>query len=329
MFQVESTILKTFLQAGGEPVSGDRIAKALGVSRVSVWSRLERLRKEGFEFEATTRVGYRLTGLPKKLHPALLDAYLRLAGVSAELHCFAEIDSTNSEAERRLSAGETPPLVIAASQQSAGRGRLGRVWQSGDSGNIYVSFAFRPFLTPERMQSFTLAMGLRLCDFLATRHKLDMKIKWPNDLMCEGRKMAGMLTEARVDADHVRDLVYGLGLNVNSSPLDLPTELRKTAGSLAHALGHTLDINQTAAEIITTALSAYEDFIQTGRGDDFPKLWKKYDILAEKEVTVSCFGRLVTGVVKGIDSSGALLLRDNDNGKVHSFNAGEVTIVKK
>lgn len=325
----DSTILQTFLNANGAAVSGDRLARELGISRVSVWSRLERLRKAGFRFTASTRVGYRMTKVPQQLHPALLAAHLRNAGVTAPLHCFDSIDSTNSEAERLLAApGATTPLIVAAAAQTAGRGRMGRVWHSRKTGNAYLSLAFRPLLAPERMQAFTLAMGLRLCDFLATRFAVPLQIKWPNDLLCEGRKIAGILTEARVDADHVRDLVFGLGLNINSGMEDFPPELRDTAGSLALAAQKPLDVNGTAAEVIAALLHAYDTFLVEGRGDTFEELWRRYDFLAGKTVSVSILGRVVSGVVSGLDASGALLLRDAA-GTVHSLNAGEVSLLKK
>jgi BirA family biotin operon repressor/biotin-[acetyl-CoA-carboxylase] ligase len=324
-------ILETFLDAGGKPVSGARLASLLNVSRVSVWARLKQLRAEGFEFEAATRVGYRLVKTPEVVHGALLNAWLRRLASAAPvlpIYAFASVDSTNEEAARRLGAGEAAPFLVVASAQTQGRGRRGRTWESRDSGNLYMSFAFRPLFAPEKIQGVTLAVGLRLCAALAERHTLPVQIKWPNDLMCGGRKIAGILAEARMDADQVRDIVFGIGLNVNSRLEDFPEELRDRAGSLAMAAGAPLDINETAALCAVTVFEAFSRFLKEGAGEDFHTLWARHDFLSGKEVTASGGGREVTGAVQGLDASGALLVRDAGGG-VHALNSGEVTLSRR
>lgn len=326
MAEVESTILKAFLEAGGEPVSGDRLAKSLGVSRVSVWQRLEKLREAGFTFEASPRKGYRLTGAPAALHGALLDAHLRLLKVRHTVTFMPTVDSTNSEAERRLAAGQEAPFAVLAGAQTAGRGRLGRKWSSAHPENLYMSFAFRPFLPPERLASFTLVAGLRVCERLSRADGLeDLRLKWPNDLVCRGRKVAGMLTESRMDADQVRDLVFGLGLNVNGDPAGLPEELRATAGSLAHAAGRALDLHRTAAGVIAGVFDDCENYFENPRECDPRALFDRFDALRDREVTVTLRSDPLTGVASGVDATGALLLRRPD-GSFHRVNAGEVTL---
>ncbi|MDR0535767.1 MAG: biotin--[acetyl-CoA-carboxylase] ligase [Puniceicoccales bacterium] len=330
-----SVILDAFLQANGNAVSGDTMARALGVSRVSVWGRLQQLRREGFEFKAATRVGYKLSSTPKVAHAGLLAAWQRsLAARDATpaatmpAHVLAEVDSTNDEAGRRLGAGEKTPFAIVASAQTNGRGRRGRAWQSADGGNLYMSFAFRPLFPPDNMQGITLAIGLALCETLAGHCKIPMQVKWPNDLMCDGRKIAGMLAEARMDADLVRDIVFGVGLNVNGSLEKLPEELRARAGTLAASAGHDFDINEIAALCVTTVGTAFERFMREGRCADFDTHWGRFDFLRGKTVTASGGGREVTGTVLGLDTSGALRVRDGA-GVEHALNAGEVTLSKE
>ena len=136
MAALDSSILLAFLEADGEPVSGDRLAKELGVSRVAIWSRLERLRADGFTFKASTRKGYELKSVPREINAALLDAHLRRLKVSPAVELLAEVDSTNSEAERRLAVGQEAPFAVLARSQRAGRGRLGRKWHSTQAGKI-------------------------------------------------------------------------------------------------------------------------------------------------------------------------------------------------
>ena len=328
MADLDSSILLAFLEADGVPVSGDRLAKELGVSRVAIWSRLERLRASGYVFAASTRKGYALRSVPRHLDPALLDAHLRLLKVSPKVEFLAEVDSTNSEAERRLAVGQEAPFAVFARTQKAGRGRLGRKWHSAPSGNLYLSLAFRPFIPPERLKPFTLWMGLALCAHVEKSLGLKLGLKWPNDLQSpDGRKVAGMLTEARLDADSVRELVFGVGLNLTGAPKDFPAELRATAGSLEAALGAPLDLNREAAGVIAALFRAWEQFEEGTWSRSFRKLWSHHDVLAGKSVRVGLRGDPVAGVVDGIDDEGSLILRTG-GGRRAIVSSGEVTLRK-
>ncbi|MFY8229570.1 MAG: biotin--[acetyl-CoA-carboxylase] ligase [Opitutales bacterium] len=328
MADLDSSILLAFLEADGEPVSGDRLAKELGVSRVAIWSRLERLRASGYVFAASTRKGYALRSVPRHLDPALLDAHLRLLKVSPKVEFLAEVDSTNSEAERRLAVGQEAPFAVFARTQKAGRGRLGRKWHSAPSGNLYLSLAFRPFIPPDRLKPFTLWMGLALCAHVEKSLGLKLGLKWPNDLQSpDGRKVAGMLTEARLDADSVRELVFGVGLNLTGTPKDFPAELRATAGSLEAALGAPLDLNREAAGVIAALFRAWEQFEEGTWSRSFRKLWSHHDVLAGKSVRVGLRGDPVAGVVDGIDDEGSLILRTG-GGRRAIVSSGEVTLRK-
>jgi BirA family biotin operon repressor/biotin-[acetyl-CoA-carboxylase] ligase len=328
MADLDSSILLAFLEAEGEPVSGDRLAKELGVSRVAIWSRLERLRASGYVFAASTRKGYALRSVPRHLDPALLDAHLRRLKVAPKVEFLAEVDSTNSEAERRLAVGQEAPFAVLARAQKAGRGRLGRKWHSASSGNLYLSLAFRPFIPPERLKPFTLWMGLALCAHVEKTLGLKLGLKWPNDLQSpDGRKVAGMLTEARLDADSVRELVFGVGLNLTGAPKDFPADLRATAGSLEAALGSAIDLNREAAGVIAALFRAWEQFEEGTWSRSFRKLWSSYDVLAGKSVRVGLRGDPVAGVVDGIDDEGSLILRTG-GGRRAVVSSGEVTLRK-
>lgn len=328
MADLDSSILLAFLEAAGEPVSGDRLAKELGVSRVAIWSRLERLRAAGYVFAASPRKGYVLRSVPRQLDPALLDAHLRRLKVAPKVEFLAEVDSTNSEAERRLAVGQEAPFAVLARAQKAGRGRLGRQWHSAPSGNLYLSLAFRPFIPPDRLRPFTLWMGLALCAHVEKSLGLRLGLKWPNDLQSpDGRKVAGMLTEARLDADSVRELVFGVGLNLTGSPKDFPAELRATAGSLEAALGAPLDLNREVAGVIAALFRAWEQFEEGTWARSFRKLWSHHDVLAGKSVRVGLRGDPVAGVVDGVDDEGSLILRTG-GGRRAIVSSGEVTLRK-
>lgn len=327
MAQTEITILRELLAAEAGFVSGTRLAKLLGISRVAVWMQLQKLTKQGFTFEVIRSRGYKLVSPPKQLHPALVQAYLTGRSRPPQVICLESVDSTNSEAERQLAANCPVPLVILAGAQTQGRGRRGRVWHSPAAGNLYSTFVFRPELEPGRMQDFTLWMGLNICELVANFCKIQPGLKWPNDLFVNGRKAGGMLTEARIDADQIRDLVFGLGLNLNGQLQDLPPDLQRTATSLSEATGAPVELNRFAAALIGRVQSAYSQFVEGGYQDKFEELWLRYDVLRGQPVTVIQGNRSVAGLATGIDKEGSLLVRLN-SGRTERFRAGEVTLEK-
>ena len=221
----ETLILRELLAHDQAFVSGTALAAKAGMSRVAIWQHMEKLRLQGFEFEAVRSRGYRLTARPEGLNATLIRAFLPLRDRGLTISLLDHVDSTNDEAARELANGRADPFLILAHRQLGGRGRFGRRWLSDPNGNLYASFAFRPRVEPVRMPTFTLWMGANLCDLIANFFRVTPGLKWPNDLLFEGRKAGGMLTEARIDADQIRDLVFGLGLNLRtpSGPANSPS----------------------------------------------------------------------------------------------------------
>lgn len=324
----EHVILRELVAREPGWVSGSALATKLGVSRVAVWQHMEKLRAAGFEFEAQRARGYRIATRPPTLHTAFIETQLKVRPKGFSLLVLDTVDSTNDEAARQLAAGRPTPFAVLSRRQTAGRGRFGRAWHSASSANLYASFAFRPRVEPERMPTFTLWMGLNICELLSNFAKIQPGIKWPNDILFDGRKAGGMLTEARVDADQIRDLVFGLGLNVNlPGPEGWPTELARRAISLEEVTGTPLDLNRLAAALIGRVLLAYQSFVDGDHLKTFADLWHKYDLLRGKPIALLEGGRRHQGIMHGVDDEGALLLRD-DHGKVQRFRAGEVTLEK-
>ncbi|MEX2045474.1 MAG: biotin--[acetyl-CoA-carboxylase] ligase [Opitutus sp.] len=324
---VEHVILRELLAREPNWVSGSSLAGRLGVSRVAIWQHMEKLRAGGFTFEAQRARGYRIKHRPESLHGGLIEAQLKVRPRHFSLLLMDTVDSTNDEATRQLAAGRPTPFAVLARRQEFGRGRFGRAWHSDSTANLYASFAFRPHVSPGRMQTFTLWMGLNVCELLANFTGLPPGIKWPNDILFEGRKAGGMLTEARVDADQIRDLVFGLGLNVNSAKGHWPADLTRRAISLAEATGKPLDLNRLAAALIGRVLLAWQAFSDDEHLRTFADLWNRYDLLRGKPISLLEGGRRHHGLASGLDDEGALLLRDR-RGRVNRFKAGEVTLEK-
>jgi len=327
MTERDAAILKAFLEAGAGFVSGAALARRLGISRVAVWARLEKLREQGFAFEAAKSKGYRLAATPPTLNAALIKARLTRAADDIRLFLLDEIDSSNSEAERRLADGDPTPFLALARRQTSGRGRLGRKWSSPDNGNFYGSFAFRPASSPSRLSAFTLWIAANLCECLNAFCRVRCQVKWPNDLLIDGRKVAGILTEARMDADQTRDLVLGIGLNVNGDPATLPPEVAATATSLREAAGGFIDPNRLAAALVGRVAMAYAQFESGLSRSALLPLWRRHDALAGRRVSLLQNRSRIEGLVQGIDPSGALCLERPDGSRL-LVRAGEVAIEK-
>ncbi len=324
----ETTILRALIEKENGFVSGSILARSLDMSRVAVWQHMEKMRRHGFEFEAVRARGYRLTKRPGAVYPDLIHAYLASRKISFDLIYNEEIDSTNDEAARQLAAGRPAPFVVIATKQTKGRGRFGRVWHSEANGNLYISFAFRPQLEPARMQTFTLWMGINLCELIANFTRTTPGLKWPNDILFDGRKAGGILTEARIDSDQIRDLVFGLGLNLNSPAEDWPASLNKRAISIAEHTSAPLDINKFTAALIGRVLDAYDQFVSGAYQKTFAERWHQYDILRGKPIKLLHGSETISGTANGIDDEGSLIVK-TDKGRTERFRAGEVTIEKK
>ncbi|MDX2110155.1 MAG: biotin--[acetyl-CoA-carboxylase] ligase [Verrucomicrobiota bacterium] len=325
MRNTDIVILKALLESRPAFVSGNLLATELGISRVGVWARLEKLREQDFSFEAVRHRGYRLVEEPEVLVEDLIRAYLEMYQSSLDVLVKPQVESTNSEAERLLAAGNSVPLVVLAGQQTAGRGRLGRVWHSPGDGNIYASFAFRPKLPPARLQRITLWIGAKIAELLNREYHLPVRIKWPNDLILDGKKVAGILTEARIDADATRDLIFGIGLNVNSKTKRWPKELAAVATSLCAHRAPSISINQLAARLIQTVQSAYNCYLFGQIDDEFRVLWENLDFLKGQTVSTTISGQSVSGIADGVDKDGCLRLILPDK-SIITLNSGEVSL---
>lgn len=321
----DTLILKELLKASPSFTSGSVLATQLGVSRTAICERLKHFRQKGFSIEAKSHCGYRIVEEPSRPHLALIRAYLSKQNQTpVSLFYFDCIDSTNDEAERQRVEGQQAPFVVIAGEQTKGRGRMGRQWHSSAEGNAYLSFGFQPQLPPQRMQTFTLWIGMKLCAFLNEHTGLPLQIKWPNDLMLHEKKVGGILTEAHVEMEQTRDLVLGLGVNVNCNCGAWPDELREKATSLSEMLNKPLVLNALIAGLIQTCLAAYDTFTQGSVSDILCTCWHDYDLMRGKLVKVKSGKEIFAGIAEGINENGELLLRSN-NQKLIPINAGEVS----
>lgn len=324
----EFIILKALLEARDQFVSSRQLAEQLGRSRPAMRAKLAKLRTQGFDFKAVRKRGYRFIREPEVLHPALIRCYLDIAAETMPLLYFPVIDSTNNEAERQLTYGRKSPFAIASSCQTQGRGRLGRSWYSASADNLYLSVLFEPHIAAQQLQHFTLWAGIYICRALQEfTPEAALQIKWPNDLYCDGRKFAGMLTEAKMDTDCLRSIIFGIGINLNSNPLNYPQDLRSSATSLYAIKGTTVSLNQVTARVLQAIRQAYDCCTLQQTNETLPAAWSPLNALHGQTVTAVQGDRALTGIANGIDATGALLLTQADGSSL-AIHAGDVSLRK-
>ena len=321
----EDLVLAFLAEAADDFVSGEAISGKLGLSRAAVWKHVNALRGQGYRIEAVSARGYRLTAIPDRLGSLEIGPLLNTQELGQVLHFSEELPSTNDRARELADAGADHGEVVIAESQTAGRGRRGRTWASPAGRNLYLSVVLRPNLPPQRAPEITLVASVAACD-ACRKAGVEAGIKWPNDLLVGGRKVAGILTELSAEPDLVHWVVLGIGVNLNSGPADFPAELRGVATSLSIERGQPVPRALFAAAL----LSELEQWLDRHASEGFAPIraaWCERSVTLGREVRVDADGGELTGVAEDIDASGALLVRGK--GGLVRIVSGDVRMVAR
>lgn len=300
-------------------VSGEELSEQLGVSRAAIWKHIKEIRAEGGEIEAHTRRGYRLQKLPDLLKREYVSLYEEMPGVNYVW--MEEVDSTNEQAKRAARSGAPAKSVFIAEHQGSAKGRLGRGWDSQRGAAIEMTILLRPQFAPEKAPAITFAAALGLLCAVRRVCGINALIKWPNDIVYEGKKLCGILTEMAADIDHVEYIVCGMGLNVNQE--DFPGDVRKRAVSLRMATGHELSRQRLCAALINDVFAYCGRYTSEGIASVFDEYCENSAIIG-KEIRIVCAGGTLTGVCEGFCEDGAVIVRVGQERK--TFRAGEVSL---
>lgn len=245
-------VLALLRERPGEYLSGQSMSRTLGISRAGVWKAIEGLRQEGYAISSAPNRGYCLQRAPDRLRVGELFGKLTDVKIGSQLRCLDVIDSTNTECKRQAMDGAPEGLVVTAEEQTGGRGRRGRGFQSPRGKGLYLSALFRPNMDPARVSDFTAWVAVAVCDGIEACCGIRPQIKWTNDIVLGGRKLVGILTELSIESEtNALDyMVAGIGVNVNQEPEDFSQEIRDMATSLSQVLGRTVRRAELAAQII-------------------------------------------------------------------------------
>ncbi len=243
-------------------LSGEAMSRELGVSRAAVWKAIEALRQEGYAISSAPNRGYRLEQAPDRLREGELSGPLAGCTVGSHLLCLEQIDSTNTEAKRQAMAGAPDGLVVLAEEQTGGRGRLGRSFQSPRGTGLYLSALLRPRLAPETVANLTAWVAVAVCDGIEACCGVRPQIKWTNDIVLNGKKLCGILTELGLESEtnSLDYLVTGIGINTNQRREDFAPEIRDMATSLALELGRPVRRVELARHVIQALDRMYQNF---------------------------------------------------------------------
>ena len=290
-------------------VSGTKIAEEIGTSRSEVWRLVQQLRTLGVEIAGHPATGYALKSVPDLLLPDILAPLLKGTIFSQHIHHYYKIGSTNSEAMEAASAGVPEGSVFLAEQQTSGRGRGANQWHSAQSAGIYCSVVLRPALPPSEALILSLAAGLAV---QVTVRQIDARVsadlKWPNDLLMNGKKFCGILTEMNAEATRVRYIVVGVGINVNQP--SFPGGLQQSATSLRLATGTEWSRLELCAALLKSLDREYRDLME--QPDARKAILRRFEegssSVRGRQVSVSENGGF-EGVTEGLDPRGFLLVR--------------------
>lgn len=313
------------LLKNGEELSGEAMSQSLGVSRAAVWKAIEALRGEGYAISSAPRRGYKLEGSPDLLSAGELASAVAGRRVGKELVCLETVDSTNNEVKRRAVDSVPDGLVVIAGEQTGGRGRRGRAFVSPAGKGLYLSALLRPDCPLEQVSALTAWTAVAVCDAVEGLCGTRPGIKWPNDVILDGRKLCGILTELELEAETaaLRYVVVGLGLNVSQTADDFGPEVAPVAVSLAQALGRAPRRAEAAGAVIAALDRMVADF--PGRWADWLARYRVDCLTLGKPVRLLRPGGEEEAVAEAVDDGFALVVRYPD-GRRETVSSGEVSV---
>lgn len=284
---MRDAILAILLNNTDRFVSGQDMSRSLGITRAAVWKYIKLFENEGYVIESSTKKGYRLKLIPDIMDRVVLTNGLKTSIIGRNMECYQNLASTNARAKEMALADAPEGTVIIAEEQSRGRGRLGRNWVSPAGKGVWMSVILKPRLSPEKAPRITIMTAVALVRALKQAAELETGIKWPNDIVCNGKKLCGILTEIHAQPDIINYAVVGIGINVNLSVRDFPEDIRNIATSIKIEKGREF----RRSDILQAVLENMEDmYLNYFDDDNFERLlqeYRDYSVVLGKKISVA------------------------------------------
>jgi BirA family biotin operon repressor/biotin-[acetyl-CoA-carboxylase] ligase len=318
-----TAILEVFYQAAGQFVSAEELRRLLKLRAEGLETEIAELVKLGYTVESHPHFGYRLTKTPDRLTADDIKARLKTRLIGSEILVFDETSSTNDVVEHLAGPEGREGLVVFAESQTRGRGRRGRTWASPRGRGLWFSVLLRPQLPAAAVTRITVAASVAVARAVRKSCGVDARIKWPNDVTVRGKKLAGILTEMRGEADEISLAILGVGIDVNCAREDFPREIADTATSLQIETGQAQDRVALAAEVLKALDECYEAALTNFEAviDE----WARLCTTLGKQIAVTMAQRRIEGYAHALDGDGALLLR-RDNGQIERILGGDLVL---
>ncbi|PXW91741.1 BirA family biotin operon repressor/biotin-[acetyl-CoA-carboxylase] ligase [Streptohalobacillus salinus] len=319
VLSIRERLVRLLSQEQSGYVSGQWLSDELSCSRTAVWKHIKQLEEEGYTFDAVPNKGYRLVALPKHMTENTLRWNLSSDWLGQSIEHYPSIDSTQVRAHERARAGADEGLVISADQQLNGRGRMQRPFDSTDAKGVWLSFILRPQLAPTEAAKLTLVTAVALVDTFKQMINLDVKIKWPNDIYLNQKKIAGVLTEMEAEMDQIHYVIVGIGVNLNQRTSDFDPLLQDRVTSLFEETGETLDKQVFIQRLLETFEKWYTVFLTEGFVP-IQKEWNRYVFKLNQPVYFLKQNERVKGLVQGLSAEGALVvvIEEHEHVKLYS-----------
>lgn len=319
---MKEEILRLLRSADGY-ISGQELCNRFGVSRTAVWKAINQLKEAGYEIEAQQNKGYRLMAAPDLMTEAEIKSLMHTEWVAKEVLYFDTIDSTNTKAQELAEKGYPSGTLVVADKQESGKGRRGRSWVSPSGTGIFMTLMIKPDINPNNASMLTLVAALAVAKAITSVTGEEAMIKWPNDIVVNGKKVCGILTEMNAQFDYINNIVVGIGINVHNE--SFPEEISQMASSLMiEAGGKRFHRAQIIAETMSYFEQYYDTFLQT---QDLSALVREYDELLvnmNKAVRVLDPKEPFDGKAMGITPKGELIVDTWESRKLVS--SGEVSV---
>lgn len=319
---MKEEILRLLRSADGY-ISGQELCNRFGVSRTAVWKAINQLKEAGYEIEAQQNKGYRLMAAPDLMTEAEIKSLMHTDWVAKEVLYFDTIDSTNTKAQELAEKGYQSGTLVVADKQESGKGRRGRSWVSPSGTGIFMTLMIKPDINPNNASMLTLVAALAVAKAITSVTGEEALIKWPNDIVINGRKVCGILTEMNAQFDYINHIVVGIGINVHNE--SFPEEISQMASSLMiEAGGKRFHRAQIIAETMSYFEQYYDTFLKT---QDLSALVRDYDKLLvnrNKSVRVLDPKEPFDGKAMGITPKGELIVDTWESRKLVS--SGEVSV---
>lgn len=304
-------------------ISGQEISKEFHITRAAIWKYINILREDGYNIESVPSKGYRLVSLPDILSYEEIKEYLKTDFMGRSIYYFNSIDSTNKKA-KEVAQDEQEGTVIIAEEQTAGKGRMGRSWVSPKGKGIWMSLILKPTMEPMKVPKLTLIGAAAVYKALENMG-IKAQIKWPNDVLIDGKKICGILTEMSGELNMVNYVIMGIGINVNLDEKDIPDQLKDKATSLKISTGKEINRKELTANILNEFEKLYISFKEKDQMNEVLKICRENSILLGEEVKIIRGNDVRIGKAIDINENGELLIKFEGD-KVESIIAGEVSL---